>query len=159
MSANLDQDILQFWSLLFHILTDIEERIAAHIATQALSPPQFYVLKTLFEHGGECAIGKIASEHHLTNATMTGLVKRLEQHDPPLVMRSRNAHDRRSIMVTLTEAGRERYNAVSLQIMAQVRDMMALLDDDGRDKMIEYASYYISNVVPRFPVDEINRHP
>ncbi len=104
MEDSLDRDVAELWSLLFAIVTDGEKRLAGHFEAHQLTPPQFYVLKTLSENQGECRIGDIARDHHLTNATMTGLVKRLEAMDPPLVRRRRNTSDGRSVDVLLTEA-------------------------------------------------------
>lgn len=152
MSVNLEDDIQVIWMLLFQIVADIEKRIAALIARHQLTPPQFYVLKTLMEHGGTCPIGQIAREHHLTNATMTGLVKRLESMEPPLVERERSDHDRRSIMVSLTDAGLGRFEDVRDELMNHVKEMVGLLDEQGRANLIEYASYYVMQVVQKFPV-------
>ena len=80
----LNRDVAELWSVLFDIVTDGEKRLASHFEAHQLTPPQFYVLKTLSENDGACRIGDIARDHHLTSATMTGLVKRLESMDPPL---------------------------------------------------------------------------
>lgn len=151
MSVELDHEMKTLWTLLFHIVTDIEDRIASHIATHQLTPPQFYVIKTLFEHDGRCAIGQIAREHHLTNATMTGLVKRLEKQEPPLVTREQSMIDRRSIDVILTDAGYERFDQIRIDLLQQVKAMLALLDDEGRQSLINYASYYVNFVMDQFP--------
>ncbi len=151
MSGKLDQEMETLWTLLFRIVTDLEDRIASHMAAHQLTPPQFYVIKTLYEHDGRCAIGQIAREHHLTNATMTGLVKRLEKPDPPLVQRERSHLDRRSIDVILTDAGYKRFDDIRFDLMKQVKSMLSLLDDDGRQTLINYATYYTTFVIEQFP--------
>lgn len=153
VSADLEQDMNQLWMLLFQIVADMEKRLAAHYAAHGLTPQQFYVLKTLTEHGGTCPIGEIARAHHLTNATMTGLVNRLEAVG--LVSRERSEVDRRSVMVALTEAGVSRFTEVQLDLLAQVKLVLTLLDEGGRHDLIYYATRYIEDVVNRFPVAEI----
>jgi len=107
----------------------------------------------LTEHGGTCPIGEIARAHHLTNATMTGLVNRLEAVG--LVSRERSEVDRRSVMVALTGAGVSRFTEVQLDLLAQVKLVLTLLDEGGRHDLIYYAMRYIEDVVNRFPVAEI----
>ena len=121
MDLDLDQDVADFWSILFAILIDGEKRLAGHMEAHGLTPPQFFVLKTLIEKGGTCPIGQIAREHHLTNATMTGLVKRLEALDPPLVQRKRSPEDGRSVNVVLTPAGEDRFEAVKQDVFRQLQ--------------------------------------
>lgn len=152
MSSNLDADLQIIWSLLFHIVADVEKRISNHLFDYQLTPPQFYVLKTLYEHDAPCAIGEIARQHRLSQATMTGLVKRLENTDPPLVYRERSKDDRRSVLVYLTDAGKMRFMNVRRGLMKQVSDMLGVLDGDGRDLLINYASHYVSDVAKRFPI-------
>lgn len=147
--------MLSLWSLLFEIVRDIEGRLAAFMAAHDLTPPQFYVLKTLTERGGQAPIGEIAKAHHLTNATMTGIVKRLEGMEPPLVERQRSDHDRRSVLVVLTPEGIARFAAIQADLIMQVQGMLGILDADGQRDLLHYASYYVQQVIPRFPVNKI----
>ncbi len=153
--AQLDQDVNTLWSLLFTIVLDGEKRLAAYMSAHNLTPPQFYVLKTLVEQGGRCPIGEIARIHHLTNATMTGLVKRLEALDPPLVEREQSITDRRSVEVLLTAAGQERFLAVQVDLMEQVRIIFSLVTPSERQDLIRYLSRYVEMVQAQFPVDEV----
>lgn len=154
MESGLEQDITAFWSILFEILVDVEKRLAAHMAAHELTPPQFYVLKTLIEHGGSCPIGQIAREHHLTNATMTGLVKRLEAMNPPLVLRERSPDDARSVNVVLTEEGQARFDAIKDDVFAQLQVMMGLISQEERQALLHFLARYVDLVgqlLPREP--------
>lgn len=146
----LNQDIMLLWSLLFTIVLDGEKRLAAYMGAHHLTPPQFYVLKTLVERGSHCPIGDIARTHHLTNATMTGLVKRLEAMD--LVKRQQSQSDRRSVEVHITPAGHERFLAVQADLMEQVRMMFSLLAPEERQDLIRYLSRYVEMVGAQFPL-------
>jgi DNA-binding MarR family transcriptional regulator len=152
LDSEFDRDITRFWGLLFAIVLDGEKRLAANIVSHELTPPQFYVLKTLSEHGGSCAIGEIARQHHLTNATMTGLIKRLEASDPPLVTRARSSADRRSVEVTLTPAGHERFLAVQADLMEQLRAALALISPEERKDLLHFLDHYVHLVSQLFPV-------
>jgi DNA-binding MarR family transcriptional regulator len=153
--SDLDRDSLHFWTLVFQIILDGEKRLAAHLAAHELTPPQFYVLKTLSERGGHCAIGQIARDHHLTNATMTGLIKRLEAMNPPLVKREPSKSDRRSVEVNLTPAGQARFLAVQADFLNQVRLVFRLLSERERQDLLHYLERYVNVLAEQFPVDAI----
>lgn len=146
-------DIAQFSELLFDIVTDIEKRLALHYVAHDLTPPQFYVLKTLVEYNGRCRIGDIAIAHHLTNATMTGLVKRLEAMTPPLVTREKNAQDGRSVDVIITEAGQAKYDAIEVGLLDQAKTILSLLPEQERKLAIEKVSTYFSMLQQFFPLE------
>lgn len=154
MDSDIEQDIATFWGLLFRIVADGEKRLAAHMAAHDLTPPQFYVLKTLMENSGQCAIGLIARQHHLTNATMTGLVNRLEAMG--LVQRERNAADMRSITVVLTDAGRQRFLDVQESLISQLRVLMELVTPEDRRSLIHFLSRYVNIVTQLLPVENIS---
>jgi DNA-binding MarR family transcriptional regulator len=150
MDDELDRDTIHFWSLLFEIVLDGEKRLAAHLAAHDLTPPQFYVMKTLAERGGSCPIGQIARTHHLTNATMTGLVKRLEAMG--LVRREPSDTDRRSVQVIMTAEGEERFFGVQADLLKQVRFVLSLLSSEERQDLLHYLSSYVKVVAEQFPV-------
>lgn len=142
--ADLEQDVSTFWALLFDIITDAEKRLAGHVTRHGLTPPQFFVLKTLIERGGSCAIGQIAREHHLSRATMTGLVKRLESVE--LVRRRRNPDDGRSISVELTPAGRQRFEAVRDDAFEQLQALLGMVSDGERQALMFFLTRYLELV-------------
>ncbi len=139
--ADLEQDVSTFWALLFDIITDAEKRLAAHMSRHDLTPPQFFVLKTLIEHGGSCVIGQIAREHHLSRATMTGLVQRLESGQ--LVIRRRSAKDGRSVSVELTPTGQQRFEAVRDDAFEQLQAMLEMVSENERQALMFFLSRYL----------------
>ena len=152
-ASNLEADIAALWSLLFEMVGDLEKRLSAHLAAHDLTPPQFYVLKTLTEHGGRCRIGQIATEHHLTNATMTGLIKRMERNDPPLVIRERSHKDGRAVDVYLTDAGMQRFWDVQQSLMDVARGVFSMVPPSERQEMMSRIRAYFRLMVSQFPVD------
>jgi len=153
VNTELEHDVEALWTLLFDIVTEAEKRLAVHMAAHRLTPPQFYVLKTLTEHSGRCQIGQIAREHHLTNATMTGLIKRLENTEEPLVRRERALEDGRSVDVILTEAGAIRYQAVQDSLMEQARTVLSLLSQEERQQIIIKLGMYFKLFTEQFPLE------
>jgi len=155
VDTTLDADMLQFWSLLFEIVLDGEKRVAALLQAHDLTTPQFYVLKTLAERGGRCPIGQIARQHHLTNATMTGLVKRLEAMQPPLVKREASTEDRRSVQVVLTAEGTARFLGVQADLLQQVHEVFKLLSSEERTDLLYYLGRYVRVMAEQFPVNAV----
>ncbi len=156
MNPELEQDISAFWTILFNSLGDIEKRLAAHMAAHGLTPPQFFVLKTLIEQGGACPIGQIAQAHHLTNATMTGLVKRLEALNPPLVTRERSPDDARSVIVTLTPEGEARFDAIKTAVFDQLQLILSLISEEERQALLHFLARYLEVVAQVFPLEPVS---
>jgi DNA-binding MarR family transcriptional regulator len=71
-----------------------------------LTSPQFYVLATIGYAGG-LPFGEIGQKMMVTVSNLTGIVDRLEEKR--LVVRERDAHDRRVVRVTLTDKGMKVY--------------------------------------------------
>ncbi len=155
VDEQLDHDAADLWAALFDIVTDGEKRLASHFEAHQLTPPQFYVLKTLSERSGACRIGDIARAHHLTSATMTGLVQRLEAMQPPLVQRRRNRRDGRSVDVILTPAGSERFLAVQRGLMQQLRAVISLLPPAERRDIINKVRLYFTIFSQQFPAEAL----
>lgn len=154
MDAKLEHDVERLWALLFRLVLDGEKLVTAQLADHGLTTPQFYVLKTLSEHGGHCPIGQIARLHGLTNATMTGLVKRLEALEPPLVVRETSDHDRRSVNVVLTAAGIDRFLAVQTNLMNQLRVVLSLIPAQDRASILADLTRYVTLITATFPIEE-----
>ena len=68
-----------------------------------LTGPQLLVLQQLATHE-ELTAGVIAREISLSQPTVTSIIDRLERKD--LLKRERNQHDKRKVMLSMTEAGR-----------------------------------------------------
>ena len=73
------------------------------VKTVGLTVPQMIVLKEVVENG-EAAIGHVAEEVSLSQATVTTIVDRLEARG--LVVRRRGETDRRKVLIAATEAGK-----------------------------------------------------
>ena len=151
-SHRLEADLTEFMGLLFSIVADMEKRLAYHMRLYDLTPPQFYVIKTLYENGNQLGIGQIADEHHLTYATMTGIVQRLERFTPPLVERSRSPEDGRRVDVSLTEHGIERFWSVQRSLLEPARHILSLLPVEERQRIIDEVQNYFSLLTQLYPI-------
>lgn len=150
MTSDLESDVQQLWALLFAIVLDGEKRLQAYLDANGLTPPQFYVLKTLAEEGGRCPIGQIARRHHLPHPTMTGLVQRLETLG--IVRRETRHSDRRSVDVVLTEEGIARFQAIQDSLQHQLSQVLALLAPHERADLLRYLNTYLMGVKSEFPL-------
>jgi DNA-binding MarR family transcriptional regulator len=151
LDDQFEKDVSQLWALLFRLVLDGEKLLTAQLADHGLTPPQFYVLKTLSEHDGRCAIGQIARLHGLTNATMTGLVKRLEAFEPPLVERETSHTDRRSVNVVLTQAGADRFLSVQTDLLTQLRLLFSLISTEDRRSILDDLDRYVTLITAVIP--------
>lgn len=139
----VERDAERLFRTLFEVVQDGEKQLGLHLTRHGLTTPQFYVLNTLQENAGQLSIGRIARRHGLTHATMTGLIKRMEQMNPPLVQRETSQLDRRSVVVHLTEAGYARFQAVQDGLLGQVKLIFGLLPDDERQKVLDDLERYV----------------
>ncbi len=151
----LTEDVHTFWNLAFEVVNLLEKRLFVFLAQHQLTPPQFFVLRTLIQHGGRCRIGQIAEEHHLTNATMTGLIKRMETSTPPLVQRVRSGSDGRSVDVHLTEHGAQRFAAVQATLMEQAGAVLRLLPVYERREAMDKIRFYLRLLSEQFPIENL----
>lgn len=78
---------------------------AALMQSVGLSTPQIFTLHTLAEAQRPMAAGELAMRVDLTQGTLSAILDRLERKQ--LVQRCRDAEDRRKVMISLTEAGRQ----------------------------------------------------
>ncbi|MBN1932977.1 MAG: MarR family transcriptional regulator [Desulfobacterales bacterium] len=69
-----------------------------------LTGPQLVILQEIFNLG-EVAVGEIADAVSLSQATVTGILERMEKRG--LLIRERSNQDKRRIMVRITESGKQ----------------------------------------------------
>ena len=81
---------------------DLHSRLL--LQRHGLTTPQLAALQTT-QRMQPISVGSLAREIHLSQGTVTGILSRLENRG--LVVRARGNHDRRSVLVELTEAGED----------------------------------------------------
>ncbi len=114
-----------------------------------MTVPQLAVLKELNARGG-CSIGELTRAVHLSQATVTGILDRLQRRG--LVQRCRGRADKRKVHVWLTEAGQatlrrsppllhENFLAAfsrlhdweQTQILSSLQRLVTMMEADGVD--------------------------
>ena len=96
--------VTEIFSLLDQVARRLREIQRKTVSEINLTPPQFQTLRLLWEQDGQ-PFKDLAEANGCTRPTMTGIVDTLEKNG--LVSRQPNPEDRRSLLVTLTEKGRD----------------------------------------------------
>lgn len=103
------------------------------LAPLGLTPAAARALRTLAGAGAPMRMGDLAERMHVVPRTVTTLVDTLE--DAGLVARAADPADRRSTLVELTAAGRERLEAMAEARRAAAGELLSALDDDEQLQM------------------------
>ena len=90
-----------------------------------ITGPQLVVLRKLARHN-QMTIGSLAEDISLSNATVTGIVDRLERRE--LVRKDRDTVDRRRVFVHLTEKGRQLLESTPPVLQEQFLEQLGALD-------------------------------
>lgn len=98
-----------------------------------LTDPQLTTLREIARLGPISA-GALARSIHLSQATLTGILSRLERRQ--FITRTRSELDRRSVMVSITDAGRNIVQAVPSPLQDRLRDEFVKLDDWEQSSML-----------------------
>lgn len=96
------------WVRFLRFSLQSHKKLEDDLAAQGLTPPQFYVLATI-GYAGRLPFGEIGAKMMVTVSNLTGIVDRLEEKK--LVVRQRDAHDRRVVHVVLTDKGAKLYKS------------------------------------------------
>ncbi len=100
---------------------------SSHLARQyGLTSPQLICLKKLAEEG-ETAPGALSKSVHLSHATITGIINRLEKKG--LVERTRSLEDGRSFLISITDSGRSMVESSPSMIHEQFMHELSKLAD------------------------------
>ena len=118
-------------------LRRISRAIEMHSRTltqkHGLTDPQLTTMREIARVGPVCA-GDLARSIHLSQATLTGILSRLERRT--FIDRTRSEHDRRSILVSITQAGRKIVEDVPSPLQDRLRDEFVKLDDWEQTSML-----------------------
>lgn len=98
------------------------------LGTHAITSPQLITLITIAGDDPTTATA-IAGEIHLSPSTVVGIVDRLEAKR--LIRRFRDTSDRRRVLVSLTEAGREVAGSAPSPLQTRLADAMSRLKESS----------------------------
>jgi DNA-binding MarR family transcriptional regulator len=114
-----------------------------HDKLYAVTPPQWGALSLLIEQDG-LTIGAISQKRGVDPATITGIIKRLEQSG--LVERRHDLEDRRQVKVYLTDEGRDIMRYLPDAVIAFNEIMMKGFSEDQRHDMIAKLQQIVVNL-------------
>lgn len=102
MSGKHDESILRSLRRIMRAIAKYNRNLSS---TSHLTIPQLFCLQQMLFANEDLTPGKLAENIHLSQATITGILDRLEARG--LVKRTRGTKDRRQVTLTLTENGRQ----------------------------------------------------
>ncbi len=126
----LERDLEEMSSLVPGIFGAFQRRFSRQLARFGLTIPQFVALNVLEEKEGETRMGPLADATMQSAASMTGIVDRLLERG--LVERERRPDDRRSVVVHLTDRGRQLLAEARQDRQQQVRRLLEQLSPEER---------------------------
>ncbi len=118
---------LGLWVKLARTFTTFSKKSTESIRSFGLTEPQFAVLETL-GHLGSMTIGTLCKKQLVSGGNMTLVVDNLAKED--LVRRVHSQDDRRTIIVELTEKGKELFEAIFPKHAENITMAASVLNDD-----------------------------
>ncbi|GAU08768.1 MarR family winged helix-turn-helix transcriptional regulator [Desulfoplanes formicivorans] len=94
--------------------------------------PQLVCLRQLASQDGQVTTGNLAKQVYLSQATVTGILDRLERKG--LIMRQRSTLDRRQVFVSLTEAGIKLNEEMPWPLQERFAQSLASLSSDKQEQ-------------------------
>jgi len=133
--ADLDLAPVEVFSRLTRLARQLDGVRRRAFAAHDVEPWEFDVLAALRRAGAPYRLspGALLRQTLVTSGTMTNRVDRLVARG--LVERSPDPHDRRGILVRLTDAGRERVDAAFDSLVAAERALLGDLPEPERDRL------------------------
>jgi DNA-binding MarR family transcriptional regulator len=119
--------------LIVHVIPLVMRAIGSRLRHKAdmPSPAHFGILFMLSNENMN--LSELARQHSVSLPTMSNSVSTLVQHG--LVARRRAAHDRRQVVIEVTDSGREMLQSVLSEVVAYVDEVLASLSLQELDQL------------------------
>lgn len=117
-----------------------------------LTSPQLICLKKL-DDKGDISPGGLAKEVHLSHATVTGIINRLEKKE--LVRRTRSEKDGRSFQISITEKGLSMIKASPSMLQEQFMNQLSKLEDWEKTMILSS----LQRITSMLDIDSIDAAP
>ncbi|MCX7681611.1 MAG: MarR family transcriptional regulator [Anaerolineae bacterium] len=114
----------------FRLMRALRQHFARDLARHGLTFPQFMALLSLEKAEGPCRMGPLAAATLQSLPSMTGIVDRLVERG--LVERRRDLHDRRSVVVSLTETGVQLLHQIKAERHRKLEQVLSTLSAEER---------------------------
>jgi DNA-binding MarR family transcriptional regulator len=130
------------WKLFFRAAERIELKLEAELVETGLSISKMGVLKTLVVEGQPIPLSRLAGKLSCVKSNVTQLVDKLEAEG--LVARVNDPSDRRSILASITELGRERFAAGAVAMQRAEQELFGSLSADERERLVAFLRGFTS---------------
>lgn len=126
---DLDLAPMQVLSRVTRLCRQLDSARRSAFTQHGVEPWEFEVLAALRRAGPpyQLSPGRLLRETLVTSGTMTNRIDRLEQRG--LVTRLPDPHDRRGVLVRLTERGRGTVDGALASLLEHERSLLAALDE------------------------------
>ena len=121
------------WLQVLHAAQRVEARFEEELAGCGLSISKVGVLRILVDEGQPIPLSRLASKLACVKSNVTQLVDRLEVDG--LVARVNDPADRRSVLASITDAGRGRFAEGAAAITRAETDLFGELSVDDRARL------------------------
>lgn len=130
---SIQRDVSAIVIGLHRILQEIDQQTSDIARSHDLTLPQFAVLEALL-HKGPRTVGELKSDVLSSAGTIPVIVGNLERDG--LVQRSKDPHDLRRSIVSLTDLGRERIEATCPENDAMLNKYLSVWSAEERQQLI-----------------------
>ncbi len=131
----MESDLEALEMRILRLMRALRVRFTQDLSRHGLTFPQFMALLSLERTQEPCRMGPLAAATMQSAASMTAIVDRLLERG--LVERRRDPNDRRSVVVSLTEAGRELIGRVRADRRHVVKQVLAHLTPEEQSRLLE----------------------
>lgn len=145
---DLERDAAEFDAINMRLSWLVRRHMEQDLASFDLTTPQFMSLSCILRNGSSCTMSEIAESSHHLPATLTGIIDRL--YERGLVTRERDPNDRRSLLVSLTQAGRDLLEQVDRSKKAWMANLLSGLSPEERRALIVSTGHYLELVEGAF---------
>lgn len=124
---------------------DIEKEIHTKLSAYNLTKSQLDILNYLDQHPDQMTCQKDLQNHlHVSNATINGLVNRLEQNG--YIYRITNSEDKRMVSIHPTEKANQIKDLFLTTIYNLEQKMMAHIAPDKQEELVNLLEQMIQNI-------------
>jgi DNA-binding MarR family transcriptional regulator len=127
-----DRSSVRVWLRLLSCTMAVEKEVQRRFAEHDMTLPRFDVLAALDRHG-EMNMGSLSQSLLVSNGNVTQLVQKLVRDG--LVKLRKAPADRRSSIVTMTEAGRDRFARLAKAHNDWIDEMLGDLNFTQRERL------------------------
>ena len=131
-----DHEALRLWLRLLTCTNLIESAIRADLRSEfEVTLPRFDLMAQLFRHPEGLKMGELSRRLMVTGGNVTGISDQLETEG--LVARAPHSEDRRSLVISLTSAGRRAFARMAARHEEWVAGLMGGLSESERKTLFD----------------------